>query len=234
MNYLALCNMAKRECGLLGTQMTDVTGQTGDNDRIVEWVKQAWGEIQGRHINWRWMRRTATVQTAADDDDYAPGEWTDTTDSALISRFSHWLFDDYDDLAKCYLTSSGVGTEYWLPYVPWNSFKGIYKKGSQTSSSPSHISIDPNNNAVVGAAPSGIYTLTADYQMSEQTLAANADTPDMPSKFHMLIVWKVLEQYGFEEESQSRLTRGKTNGDRLMRQLEGNQLPDVTLAGSLA
>ena len=57
MNYLELCRRARRECGIAGaeTDPTAVTSQVGEYRRLVDWVSEAWTEIQGRHTDWRWL-----------------------------------------------------------------------------------------------------------------------------------------------------------------------------------
>lgn len=234
--YLELCQDTARECDVSGgdTVPTTVTGQTGELQRIVKWVAQAYVEIQNRHTNWRWMRHEFTLNTVADDDSYTFGDCTDQTTSLAITRFSHWAVNDEEDPPRVYLTSSGVGTQTYMVYIPWEQFKQIYRLGSQTSQYPIHITIDPQNNLVVGAKPNGIYTITSDYYRSAQNLSADDDTPEMPSQFHQLIVYRAMQKFGFFESAPEVESRGQVDGDMLMRQLEVNQLPSIRISGPMA
>lgn len=235
MDFLDLCQATARECKVAGgdTVPTAVTGQTGELDSIVNWVKDSWIEIQNRP-NWRWGRHGFTVNTVEDDDTYAYGDVTDTTTSAVITRLSHWRLNDPRDPPKIYLTSAGVGTQNWMIWVPWEDFKSVYRIGTQNSGYPAHIAIDPQNNIVIGPKPNGIYTITGDYQRSAQTLAADDDTPEMPSQYHMLIVYEAMQRYGYTESAPEVLARGEKYAGILMRQLQNNQLPGFRLAGPLA
>lgn len=233
--YLQLCVDARQECRVAGTGPTAVTGQTGRLKDIVDWVAQAYTEIQERHGNWRWLRSTWTVNTVASDDTYAYGDCTDSRLSATITRLGNWLLEsDGGPNVTSYLASSGVGGEGYLVFLPWDSFRSIYKRGTQTNGQPAHITIDPQNNLVLGPKPDGIYTVSGEYQMSGQSLAADGDTPEMPSRFHRTIVYRAMEKYGAANGAAEVFNRGGFEGARMMRALELDQLPRMTFGGPLA
>jgi hypothetical protein len=232
MNFLQLCQKTALECDVSGgdTVPTTVVGQTGELARIVNWVKQSYTEIQNKHLSepcWRWLRHTFTLSTTANDDTYAYTDCTDSTSGSAIIRFSNWRLNDCLDPPKIYLTSSGVGTETWMTWMPWEHFKTLYRRGTQNASYPIHISVDPQNNLVIGPKPNGIYTLTGDFYRSAQTLSDNSDTPEMPSQFHYLAVYEAMQKYGYFESAPEVLARGREAGSDLMRQLELNQLPSI-------
>lgn len=234
-DYLTLSQDYAIECGISedGTDPSAVTSQTGELLQAVRNIKQSWLDIQNRHTDWRWMRRSFTVNTTASDDSYAYTDVTDVDAGVEISRFARWLFDDPDKPARCYLTSEGVGAEYWLNWAPWDYFQRIYKIGTQNDGKPAHISIDPQNNLVLGPAPDAVYTVTGDFMRGAQTLAANADTPDMPDRFHPLIVYYAMEHYGYFEAAIEVVQRAEKMSGRLMRQLENDQLPKVKLGAPM-
>ena len=234
--YLQLCSDLRREVNASGTGPTAVTNQTGEYLRIVNWVKNAWTEIQGRSFNWRWMRSTFSVNTTSGDEKYAGTDCTDGLTAAAVTRFSRWIPFDDDGASnvKCYLTSGGVAGEYFLTNLPWNYYTSLYRLGTQNNGQPIHVSIDPQNNLVLGPKPDGIYTISGEYQRSAQELAADADTPEMPSPFHQLVVYIAMQKYAGYQNAPEVMSRGVTEGNRLMRQLEMNQLPMVGLGAPLA
>lgn len=231
--FLQLAQILRRKVGGTGTGPSAVTSQTGEDERYVEDIAEAYTEIQNR-CHWRWLRHGFTVNTVADDDVYAYGDCTDTTTSSAITRFGSWRFRDRNDPPKIYLTSSGVGTQRWLIWVPWEDFKEIYRIGTQNSGSPVHVSIDPQDNIVIGPAPNDVYTITGDYIRSAQVLAADGDIPEMPTQFHMLVVYRAMEEYAGYEGSADDKMRSIKKGQRLMRQLERNQRPKMRLSGPMA
>lgn len=236
--FLELANELASEAGVSGSasSIATVTGQTGQALRLVNWIKRSWTEIQRKHNNWRWMRSKFTFNTVAGTDTYAYGSVTDSRLSATISRFARWLpFDDSGAAnVKRYLTSGGVSGEIWMTNLPWDYFQAVYKRGQQNNGPIVHITIDPQNQWVIGPKPDDIYTVSGEYMMSAQVLAANSDVPEMPSDFHDLIVYRAMEKYGRFYAAGEVLARGEREGGRLMAQLEADQLPALAYAAPLA
>lgn len=236
--YLELCNELAQEAGVSGaaSSISAVTNQSGQALRLVNWIKRSWTEIQNRHNNWRWMRSKWSVNTVASDDTYAYSDCTDTRLSATISRFARWLpFDDSGAAnIKRYLTSGGVSGEIWMTNLPWDYFQAVYRRGQQNNGPIVHVTIDPQNQLVVGPKPDDIYTVSGEYMMSAQVLAADSDTPEMPSRFHDLIVYRAMEKYGRFYAAGEVLARGEREGGRLMTQLEADQLPALAYGAPLA
>ena len=234
--YLALSQKLRRECinGYASGPST-VTGQTGLMESVVNWIADSYKDIQRRHPNWRWMRSQFTVNTVASTDTYAYTACTDSNTVATISRFSRWWANDKLSPFKCYLTSGGVSGQYWLIYIPYNVFRHQYKFGAQQSltGQPIHVSVDDSNRIVLGPNPNAIYTVSGDYQRGPQTLAADADEPDMDAQFHDLIVYQAMRRYATRSVAPEKLAEARLLGDPLMRQLENAQLPEIRLGRPL-
>jgi len=234
--FLQLAKRLRQESGITSSSAgpTDVTTQTGEMQRVVDWVRSAWIDIQNRHFNWRWMRRAFTFDTAAGTDTYAYGVVTDVDQTGVITRFSHWWVNDEFDPPKSYLTSGGLAGQYWLNYDDLESFRRVYKIGVQTNKKPGYIAVDHQDRLLLGSNPDDIYTITGEFQRGAQILAADADVPECPTQFHDLIWHYAMEHYGYYEAAPEALARSRKQGMRLMRQLEQNQLPELTIAGPLA
>lgn len=234
--YLQLVTRFHSECEAAGSGPSAVAGQSGESLRSVNWVAQAYTELQERHQDWRWLRSTWTLNTVAGTDSYAYTSATDSRLSATISRFSHWWpFDDNGHLnVKSYLSSGGVGTEGYLIYLPWSNFRSIYKIGTQNNSVPAHFTIDPQNKLVLGPKPNDVFVVSGEYQMSPQILADDGDTPEMPAQFHTLIVYDAMKKYGAAKGAPEVFQRGEYEGNKMLRTLEQNQRPAMQLAEPLA
>lgn len=235
-SYLSLCQDVVRECGISGTLTTTVS-QAGEFNRVVNWVKQAWIEIQNRHNNWLFMRHEASVDTTAGDGTYAASDFTDLTLSTAITNFSHWLVEDLEDPPKAYLTSTGIGGEYWVSYLDWHYFRTVYlsNQNRTTQGQPAHIAVDPRLNIRLGQLPNDIYTVTVNYYRSAQEFSLDADTPTgLPSQFHSIIMYRAMEKYAGYESAQEVMVRATSEGNRVLRQLEINQLPAWRLGEPLA
>jgi hypothetical protein len=235
--YLQLCQKLRRQAGsVAGTGPVTVLSQTGQLQKIVEWTQDAWLEIQGKHDNWFWMRSSFTLNTVGGTDTYAFGAATDTRAGATITRFKRWWADDPYWRFTGFLAAGGVGAQYWLNWMPWNDFRQIYKFGNQQTvqGPPAHVTVDPDRQIVLGPIPDAVYTIRGDYQRGPQILAANGDTPDMPEAYHDLIVYRAMEKAGADSIGAEVFQRGVYEGNRMLRQLEMNQLPMIMLAETLA
>lgn len=230
---LQLVQALHREIDAAGSGPTATTNQTGEFQLLVDWVDNAWIEIQNRHP-WRWLRRKFTLATTSGDDTYAFGDCTDVDAAAAISRFSYWHFSDSVHPPRIYLTSAGSGTETWLISVIWEQFSLVYKLGTQNNGYPSWITVDPQNNILLGPQPAGAYTITGDFYRGAQIFSADGDIPEMPTRFHRLIVYWAMKKYGRYRESRGALIAGEAEGDPMMRDLEYDQLEQPPWAGPLA
>ena len=233
--FLAICKNTSRECRIAGGDSvpTAVTGQTGVLDQIVNHVIQSWTKIQEKYQDWRWMRAGFTLSATSGDGVYAYTDCTDIITSAAIARFSHWLLNDPEDQPKIYLTSDGVGTEGWLRWVEWNDFKRIYRVGTQSNAYPAHISVNPENNLVLGPVPNGTYTVSGDFQRGPQILAADADEPDMPARYHDLIMWEAVKRHSMLNNKPELLAQARSAAAPMMQALELNQRQPIKTAGPM-
>jgi hypothetical protein len=229
---------AVRECDISGPPPTTVLTQPKEIDRVVNWVADAYTELQSLRQNWRWLRSRFTLNTAPNDDTYAGTDCTDSRTGTPITRFSRWwMRNELDEPGITrYLASAGVAGEVWLVPLEWSTFRRIYRRGVQTlaRSNPVHVTVDPQNNLCLGPNPNDIYTIQGEYQMSAQVLAANADVPEMPAQFHRLIVYKAMLKYAFFESAPEVKQRAEGEARTMLSDLEENQLPGVLLGRALA
>jgi hypothetical protein len=224
MTFLQICQRLRQEAGVSGTGPTSVLNQTGEMKRIVDWVNTAWEDIQLSRTNWNWMRADFSFDTTLDDYDYTAAE------AGIATRFSMWD----SDTIKSFRTSVGVSNEFELGELLYSRYRSIYLVGPQPSGTPICFSVAPDKKLLLGPKPDGVFTVSGQYWKTPQVLAVDDDEPEMPAEFHMLIVWKALEMYGYYEAASECVGRGQKYGNRYMNRLELNQLPDVMMAEPLA
>ena len=132
--------------------------------------------------------------------------------------------DHFDlDSFKFYLKADGANYAYDLTYVEYKDFKRKFADYSQTDE-PSFFTVTPDKKIRLYPQIDGVYTITAEAFSEPQTLAANADVPVMPSKFHMIIVWKALIDYGGYEETSQVMTHASLRYQELWDQLVWQEL----------
>lgn len=228
--FLALAQKLRQNTIDSGTGPTTVVGQTGQLGRLTQWVIDAYCDLQNESDLWRWLRHAFTLNTTASDGIYAYSDCTDTDAGTAIARFSHW----YRDSIKSYKQSDGVGNEAPLIWLEWERFRRLYRYGTQTNRQPVHVSQDPQGNLVLGPVPDAVYVVSGEFQRSPQILAADADVPEMPARFHDLIVYDALAKYGGNVVAAEALVRAQAEGGRLRSALERDQLPALTYGEALA
>lgn len=219
MNFLELAQMVRQEAGVSGTGPSITTGQTGEMKRIVDWTNNAWRKIQLKKQAWRWMRKSASCQTVIGTGSYPPR----TSGGFNLARFDRW----YSKTFRIYTTAIGLSDEQFLVPMKWDDFRDTYLVGTRQTGRPLHYSIGPDEAVYLGPVPSAIFTLVGDYKASVQKLVVNADIPEMPEDFHMLIVWGALMSYGRYEAATEIYADAQNNYDEEMVLLENSQLPTV-------
>lgn len=232
MNYLQLCAYVKREAGITGAVPTTMQNQAEELSRVGQWVQAAWADIQTLHDQWEWMRHSFHFSTAAQQQSYAYTVVTDDDTSQFISNFANWKRDSF----RKYLVSVGQSGEMILPFEDYNRFRDMYLFGTQRTNyaSPAVFTVDPQKRILLGNSPDAVYYVNGEYWRGPTTLSADTDTPDMPSQFHMAIVWRALGHYGMYEAAPEAVQRAQAEYPKWLMRLEADQLPKISWGAPLA
>lgn len=223
MTFLELCQRTRSECGIAGnasgnTPVT-VVGQIGELLRVVNWVQDAYEDIQLRHRDWQFMRYAFSLPLSVGTSTYA---------KSLIS--SPGLDDWYVKTFRLYLTSAGVTDETWLIYRDWNYFQDQRLFGSSRAATgrPIEFSVRPDKGLEFWPVPDDAYTVTGDYNRDVHVLTGDTDTP-LFDKFEKVIVWDAVERYAGWTEEPSLFAKAQKEKNRLVNKMEIDYLPRVTL-----
>lgn len=239
MNRLSLCQRAMVECGASGS-MTTTIGQTGELLRFVQWVDQAWEELQTEHDDWGWMRSSQILgggqgmsfATVAGTATYPLGSGAGTT-GVLLANFTKWDRDTF----RSYTTSVGTNDEMVLDEVAYDTWRDGYMIGALRTQQtrPFIFAIAPNETVCLGPPPNSLYTITGDYFIAPTTMVADIDTPTgLPAQHHLAIVYKMMMAYSGYEAASEVYQRGDAGYRDHKRQLEFIKLPQVRTGGPLA
>lgn len=221
MNYLQLVQRAGLEVGASGS-ITDVSAATGEFLRITNWINQAWLELQMEHNDWLFMRKSATFSTIAGDGDYditaAPISIADFSGDYVTNSFR--LYDD-------------IGDEQYLIQMDYDSFRDQWLFGSNRTSQsrPQFIAVAPDKKLLLAQLPDKVYTVVFDYFSvpTLMTVANNSVPTGLPDRFHMALVYKVMEWYASYENAPEVATRGSMYYSFQLDALRQNQLPPVII-----
>lgn len=219
-NYLDLCKRVRQEAGLSGDGPAAVANQAGQMRRIVDWVSQAWVDIQNSRPDWLFMDAEFSFATTAAKRDYTAGE-------AGITNHKLWDTDTF----FIYKTSIGASDEHELDFMAYNLWRRQYraKMDSRDDVNPVLFTVLPNNSLRFEGRPDGSYTISGSYKTSTQTLAVDADTPTLPLDYHMIIVWQALKYYASYYNAPEVMDEAEVGYDTLLIPLEREQLPLLDL-----
>lgn len=239
MNRLELVQRLAREGGSAQPETTEGT-LSDEAQLLVDWIDQAWNEIQTKHDDWWWMRSSrlqnagVSFATVSGQAIYALGSGAGTV-GVEASAFGKWAIDTF----RVQLTSVGYTNETFLDPVPggYDVWRDAYMYGAMraVTTRPVAIAIGPGNALCLGPPPTAGYTVTGDYYIAPLAMADDDDEPTgLPEQFHMLIVYLAMTYYGGYEAAPEVLDRGQRRYGTLMRRLEALQAPEVYTAGPLA
>ena len=222
MNFLQLAQAVKRESGLSGGGPLSVVTATGDDARIFQWVNWAWRDIALMHESWQFRRASAQGETSAMTmaHDYgAPG--------FALTDFGSWKAEGLDYKVTAYRTTDGAQAERPLRHLPWDQFRARFVVGAHDPGPLTFWSTDPAGVLMVGPTPDAPHMVRADYIRDVVDMAADSDVPGLPARFHMLIVWRALSEYGGFDAAGEVFQRASGNYNSLLSALHQSQLPGI-------
>jgi len=221
--FLELCQDVARESRTVsGTCPVVVTNQSGRLLNIVNWTIKAWEDIQQSRNAWLWMRKEFTGMTSSGTARYTDASWN-------ITDFARWITDP--EAITLYDQSTGVSDEGTLRDITWAEWRRRYGRGVQTNNKPSEYAVSPQMEFCLGGIPDGVYVVNGEYYKTAQKLTDNADIPELPIRFHQVIVHRALMYLTESDENGVGYAAAKDHFTSMMRELERDQLPQISLGG---
>lgn len=225
--FLQLCADLARESGAIGAAPSAVTGQSGRQEKCVNWIINAWTLIQNENPDWSFLRGEF-------EDVLAPNTTSYTAASFNLDRFGEWLGD------------RPLGNGYWyrpltiydaayperertLSEIPYEVWRVRYDRGVHDAQEPSNYSRAPDQSLRIGPKPDAAYVVRGEYRKSPQVLAANTDIPDLPERFHDVIWCRAIMLIAEHDESTSGVASAMNKYSSLMGAMQRDLLPKVTV-----
>lgn len=224
--FLSLTQDLHRECGVAGSTVATVVNQTGEAKRLVNWIRQAWHELQLAREQWWWMRKDFSLLTVAGDNTYTGADC-----AAPVTDLGEWKTDSF----RLYKQSTGLTDEGTLSFMAYDKWRNIYALNAQTNQRPMVVTVKPDMSLALGPAPDDIYLLSGEYYAAPADMTADADTPTgLPVQYHNAITWGAAMMYGAYEAAPEVYSLAKSKYDYYMARLELNQLDPVIAGEPLA
>lgn len=207
--YLELCQRLVEEAGMSGT-ITSVQDQVGEFKRVVEWVKRAVIEIEGKWQDWNFLHSFHTISLIVGVSDYpAPADhnrW-DTASAKVPSRsqllcFEQWVRRKEDP------TQLIDGDPYMFTVLPDQSIR-FYD------------------------TPITALDTSFEYWKRPTILQNNSDEPAIPVQYRDIIVWKALFYYANYESADEAKVQAVENYEARINQLESRELPGYQAAATM-
>jgi hypothetical protein len=227
-------------------------GATGSVGRVVNWVNDAWNDIQCLHDDWDWMRSSnllgagVSFSTVSGQASYPLGLNVSDFGGDFVGDFAGSgavgvdpaLFGKWDiDTFRCFTTAIGFLDEMWLDDIPFDAWRNYYMYGAQRNvkTRPVVIAVGPDQSLNLGPPPNGLYTITGDYFVAPTLMVNDTDIPvGLPARFQMLIVYRAMMKYGAYEAATEVSQRGSEENARVYAQLQAVRAPRFSFGSALA
>jgi hypothetical protein len=224
--FLELCRAAANDSGTIAgvPSFTTTVGATGRVAQLVEWIRQAWIDIQNERRDWLWMRKQFTAALTINKRDYTAAEL------GLTDLGSFWP-DSRDEgrSMSLYDPATGQADEASIQQVGWGRYRSRYDFGSHDAQRPSEWAF-ANSKLWLGPKPDKAYVLRGEYRRKAQRLLLDGDTPEMPEDYHMLIVAEAIRLMARSDEAWPVITAQTDQYMRLRYPLVRDQTPEVSFA----
>jgi hypothetical protein len=220
--FLQLAQSVRSEAGLSGTGPSAVTGQSGMDKKVVDWVNDAWYDIQAARPNWRWMwRNDGAIATVAGTKSY---------DLAALGF-------DVENVIPESVSITNVGNPasiIQLEFVEFDAYREATKFILDEPDKPTLCTIDPSGAFVMNPTPDDVYDVAFEYYTPPSFLSGNTDVPELPVKFHRMIVELALTKYSSHDDAVGVYQTANIEYKKWMRRLEQAQLLEVVSVGAMA
>jgi hypothetical protein len=172
-SLVTLVNRTRQKCGITGDDLTTVQGATGETLRVVNWVCEAWMELQTRRADWMWMRNSFSFATTAGQGTYAPSE-------CGITDWGNWAVDDF----RNYPTASGNTAEMIMDYWSYEAWRDTFQFSGNRSvqTRPCVAAITPDKQLALGPFPAAGYTITGSYYRVATEMSVDDGHADGPAR----------------------------------------------------
>ena len=222
MNLLQLTQAVKRESGMAGGGPLSVSTTVLQEQRLFAWVNWAARDITLAREDWRFRRANATLASTTDQ--------ANTAADFGLTDFASWKPATRFYKPSTYRVSDGLSMERELVWMDYDQFRKTYTIGTQTPGMATNWTISPSEEFLLGPAPDSAHFIRADYVRDYTDLVLDTDTPIIPARFHMLIVWRALREYGGFDAASEVFQRADQNYNSMWPQLLQSQTEAPTIA----
>ncbi len=200
--FVQLAQECRSLSGIGGTGPSDVALAVGIELKIVNYVKNAWNAIQAHPKQWKWMWG-----------DYQP---VGGNPLQTVASVRDYVLVDVDEIFvktfRSYLTATGESDRQRMTWLDYEKFQNAYGVVVSTDDRPIKATRLPTGNLRFYPTPDAIYSIELEFIKTPQALAVNGDIPEMPERFHQLIVYEALKRFGKAHDAPEVIAFGEQEG----------------------
>jgi hypothetical protein len=223
--FLELCEALARESGAIGSAPSTVIDQTGRQEKCVNWIVEAWRQIQNLNPDWTFLRAEYEGALVINTKSYAAS-------SLGIDDFAGWILDQNGYQPVTIYVSGEQEDEIPLGFLGYESWRTSFNRGSHDAAKPIYYSVAPNQDLCVGPKPDLAYVIRGEYQRAAQVLEANDDTPLLPERFHMAIVRRAEMLLAQHDEAPTAFAGATAKFNEYLIDMDRDCLPAIELGGN--
>lgn len=226
--YLQICQKVARESGeISGVLPSTTASQSGKLLKIVNWVSDAWKDIQTeREEDWFFLNREFSGKaTGIGTARYSSASWglTDWAFWRNVGRF--WTI---------YNPTLGLSDTSDLSLMPYEDWFLRYGRGAQTPNRPSNYAIDPAGQVCLGPVPDAVYSIQGAYQRIPQVLGStnspDTEVPICPDRHHDAITWRAMILLVEHSEATIPMATARARYATHIVPMQRTQLPAITIS----
>lgn len=216
MNFLNLCKRLRQEAGYSGSGPSTAIGQTGEAKRIVDWLNDAWMDLQSMRTDWRFMLEEFEVILN-------PGDSTVTLSADFKSMEE-----------KSVVLKRADGSRSYPTYLTPENMRLLKRNNDDNPSYPFYYSVDEKGLMTVFPSCNEVVVIDGDYYVKPSPLVENTDIPRLPEEHHLALVWMGLMSAAGYDEAGNTWQRGSDRFGKMLDDLNTTQLPKIKRAEPLA
>lgn len=224
MTYLQLVARLRSKAGITGSGPLTVLNQSEEMARLVDWIAEAYEDIQNKHEDWYFMRYDFTFNTSIAQSTYARSIIT-------APALENWKVDSL----RIYTTATGVDDQQWLLYRDWDYFRDtrLFSSVAAQTGRPIDFTVKPDKTLQLWPIPNNVYTVTGEYYRTAHVMTLDADTP-LFTQYQSAIMYNALMAYAAYVENPSLYAYAQKEYGRLIMKMELDRGPNIVLGGALA
>lgn len=189
MTFLDLVQKMRRDIGIQGTGPATVVSQTGNFERLVDFIADADEEIQCLYEDWDFLRTTVAFNTSA-----ATSVYTQVV-VASADAVGKWDVESF--CINPNTTNFAPLTE--LDFHLWKN-SGV-RLAAEPGGTPTQFVIDQNESIILIPTPDAVYLMQAEHWAAPIRLVDNTDVSIIPKRFHQTIIELATLKYAKFDEN---------------------------------